>query len=129
MRAFLRVLGAILAGYAAAAIVVGIGRIATNAAFGLATGSPPTTRYLMTNVVISLLGAVLGGYLCMWLTPTGRSLVALAGLVAVFMIVGAAYGRAAWDASQPPWYLAIVTLLGVLGVLTGAAARQAGRRL
>ena len=124
-RSAFRMILAIVVGYGVAAGVV----IAATAILVLVMGMPPegrpTTPYLFANVASSFIAAVAAGYACARLAPTERRLICLGLLTLLFLSAAIATHRAAPDVQQPPGYLPLVTLLGVIGLWTGAMVERA----
>lgn len=129
----LRSVAAILAGYGFMALTVMVGIIIATALFvpggvpAAMSGAPPASlpvAYLAANLGISLLGAVLGGWITARIAvfaPFGHA-AALAAIVATLTILSAAMGPAG---SQPVWYPIVIGILGVVGVLAGGMLRAA----
>jgi hypothetical protein len=129
----LRSVAAIVAGYGFMALTVMIGIIVATALF-VPAGMPAEERgaaspalpvaYLAANLGISLLGAVLGGWLTARIAafaPFGHA-AALAAIVATLTILTAATAPAG---PQPAWYPIVIGSLGVIGVLAGGMLRAA----
>jgi hypothetical protein len=129
----LRSVAAIVAGYGFMAVTVTVGIIIATALFAPA-GMPPAENgtaasrlpvaYLAANLVISLLGAVLGGWLTARIAafaPFGHA-AALAAIVATLTILTVATAPAG---TQPAWYPIVIGSLGVVGVLGGGMLRAA----
>ena len=128
--AILRMVLAVAAGYAAASIVVMVGTMAAVAAFRLEPSAAPTTSYLAANVAVSILGAAVAGYLCARLAPTGRITLTVGVLVIVFLALAIVSARTSLETGQPRSYVALVTLLGIIGLWAGVMVERAvhGRR-
>jgi hypothetical protein len=120
-----RVLLAVGVGYAAAAVIVMVGTLAAGTAFGMTPGSAPSTRYLAANVAVSLLGAATAGYLSARLAPPSRITLTVGLLVMVFLVLALVSARVSADVGQPRSYLALVTLLGIIGLWTGVMIERA----
>ena len=116
---------AVLAGYAVVVVVVMAGAAASAAAFGLRMAGPPTTPYLALNLAVSFLAAIGAGYVSARLAPRGRILMTMGLLVLVFLAMAVVSSRLSPDIQQPPSYLPLVTLLGVIGVWTGGMVERA----
>lgn len=137
----LRSIMAVVAGFSTMAVVVMVGSIAIVAAFvpgGLkalramrdgtgATMPVPTPRYLVMNIVLSLVAAILGG----WITARIASravnghLIALC-IVILLMGVVSAFGSGSGSNVQPAWYKYVIPVVGIAGVaLSGMLTRSA----
>lgn len=129
LRGILAVLGA----YVAIVVVVMIGTAVATASLvpgGLGAlrtsmegGGPPTTSpgtgYLVVNVLVSVLAAMLGGWLVMRFAPEPRW--QWAGiLAAVVLLVGVAMASRGAQGGQPAWYPLAIAVLGAAGVMAGA---------
>src|SRR5437868_3420366 len=108
------------------AIVVMIGTVALVAAFvpgGAAamrsgagmSGPPPSMRYYASNIALSLVAAMVGG----WLTARIASH-AIAGhliaLAAVVLVMGFVSAVSPGSSRQPMWYKLVIPLVGIAGV-------------
>jgi hypothetical protein len=124
----IRSVAAVAAGFLAMILTVMIGVAAATAALipgGLATmnaAAAPISlpaSYLTANIAVSLIGAILGGWLTSRLSaPQQRSnVMILAGLVVLLSVVTAMQGVD--TAAQPTWYRWIIPVIGVVGVLIG----------
>lgn len=117
MRRLLRSVGAVVAGYLAMAVgvlmLVGIG-----AALLVEDPAAPGSVYLAFNLTASVLAAAGGGWVTRRLAARAPSahVIALAALVLMLGLVTALDGAAA---GQPPWYPAVISVLGPIGVLAG----------
>lgn len=129
----LRSIIAVVAGFVAMALITMIGTMAIMTAVvpgGLkamramgdagGAGMPaPTPRYLAMNIALSLVAAILGG----WITARVASRAASGHLIAlcvviVLMSVVSAFG--AGSSRQPAWYKVVIPLVGVAGVALSA---------
>jgi hypothetical protein len=119
----LRSAGAVLGGALVtfAAVIAG-----TVAAATLLAGSDGavTPSYLVANLVVSFGAAAAGGWLVARLAPR-RPLVHASVLAALIVLVSAP-GLGAPAPGQPAWYPAVILLIGMVGIATGAALRQGG---
>ena len=122
----LRSVAAVIAGYVVMMVIVMAGTMALMAAFvpgGMQAmrnretieSLPPSTRYLASNIVLSLMAAIAGG----WATakvatasPTGP-LIALASVMIAMGIISA---LAPGAKRQPGWYKVLIPLVGAGGV-------------
>jgi hypothetical protein len=125
----LRSISAVLGGYVAmAGLVLGGTAIAAAALVpgGLdamrtpATGPLPNS-YLSANVAVSLLAAVVGGWVAAAIAQSNAGF-HVAALAALILLMGAVSGRTA-GAKQPSWYPWAIPLVGVVGVTLGWALR------
>jgi hypothetical protein len=126
----LRAILAGVAGYCLIAVLVMAGTAATTAAFGATPDAVPSSRDMLINILLGMLAAAAGGYVCARLAPAGRVTIAVGLLFAVFLIAGVIAGRAAATPTQPRWFHAVVTLLGASALLIGVVierAQEAGR--
>ena len=124
----LRSVAAIVAGFGFMASTVMVGTIIATALFipgGLTaaeSGAVPATLpigYLAANMIVSMLGAVLGGWLAARIAmhaPFPHALV-LAAIVAGMSVVTAV------SVPQPAWYSVVIGAIGVIGVLLGGWLR------
>ena len=127
----LRSILAVLAGYVAMTLATMIGIVILAWAFGhplnsTATQSAPSTPYVLCNLVLSLAGAVLGGWTTARIASRSPVRHALA-LGAVVLVLGVAYAAKDWGGVQPGWYLVVLPLLGGSGIVAGGvfgAARK-----
>jgi len=135
----LRSIMAVVAGYATMAVVVMLGTIAMMAALvpgglkamramrdGARAAMPaPTPRYLAMNIALSLVAAILGG----WITTRIASravnghLIALC-VVVLLMSVVSAFASGSGSSLQPAWYKFVIPLVGVAGVALSALLTQ-----
>lgn len=129
----LRGVAAVVAGFVTMTLIVMAGSIGLMAAFvpgglramrGMHGGQPaptptPTPQYYLLNLTMSLLAAMIGG----WVTarvagvPAGPYLAALAGIILVMGFVSASIEKAS---QQPTWYKVVIPLVGVAGVALSA---------
>jgi hypothetical protein len=124
----IRSVAAVAAGFLAMVLAVMIGVASATAALvpgGLAamrTAVAPVSlpaSYLGVNIVVSLISAILGGWLTARLSaPQQRSnVMILAGLVVLLSVVTAMQGDP--GGAQPMWYRWLIPVIGVIGVLIG----------
>lgn len=125
----------VIAGFLTMAIVVMLGTFAAAAALlpgGLAAvrnsqGPPPSQSgtYLLANLAVSFIAAVLGGWVAARLAPGSPKahVIALAVLV-VLMSIATAVTQKAATSNQPGWYPITIAVLGVVGVLVGGIWRS-----
>ena len=128
MRRPARTVLAALAGYA---VFWGSARLAALSA-GLAfpqAGTPfPTTPFLAVDVAIGFLGAIVAGYACARTSPAADRLASLTLLVVVVLAAAVATARLSPPAPrEPAGFLPLVTMLGVIGLWTGAMVERAVR--
>ena len=117
----LRTIAAIVAGFGFMASTVMVGSIITTALF--APASMPVF-YMTANLGVSLIGAVMGGWLAARIgasAPLAHA-AALAALTAVLSVFSAWH---AVDSAQPAWYPLVIGIIGVAGVLLGGKLRAA----
>jgi hypothetical protein len=126
MRILLSV-AAVFCGFLATAILVIVSTAIASRVFNTRPkpDSPPivTVPYLTANLILSLLAAVSGGYICGWIAPT-RPLVhviVLAGLFEMLSLATAVTTGAA--PGQPAWYPWVIGLICVFGLLVGGTLR------
>ena len=120
-----RILLAALTGYAVVVLLVMAGTFTAMSVTGLAADARPTTVYLFLNIAASFLAAIGGGYVTARCTPAGKIAMSVALLVFVFLGMAVLSYRLMPDAHQPPAYLPLVTLLGVIGIWTGTMTERA----
>lgn len=99
--------------------------------------------WIVISVALSLLAAVLGGYLCAWIAKSRKAPAALAGLVVVFSLAmcvpvlmkadseppAARSGEvgnldAMQKAKQPAWVMLLNPFIGAAGILVGGRLRK-----
>jgi hypothetical protein len=124
MRSILHVLGAIAGAYLVVAVLVYLGTLAATSAFGLDVETGPDTAFLVANMLLSFLAAVVGGYLAARFAPHGLMAITVAGLMLVLVVLGAVTARMAGESAQPVWYLAVVVVMGASAVLVGAMVER-----
>jgi peptidoglycan/LPS O-acetylase OafA/YrhL len=80
----------------------------------------PPTRYYASNIALSLVAALIGGWVTARVSgpPVRNSLVGLAVLVLAMGLVSALMSG---SDSQPAWYKLVIPLIGVAGVALSAA--------
>ena len=121
---------AVLGGFATMAVLVMIGTMLATAALvpgGLArmrsgeSGGPVPSGYLAGNLIISLLGAILGGFLTVRIAATSPLAHTLALAAFVLLMSGATMmqSRGKPANGQPSWYPGVIAVIGVGGVLLG----------
>jgi hypothetical protein len=116
---------AVLAGYAVAGLMVTAGAAAADAGFGLRMDGRATTAALAINITVRFAGAIAAGYLVARLAPVGRIVMTLALLMLVLLSAAVVSTRLWPELLQPPSYLPLATLLGIIGVWTGAMVERA----
>jgi peptidoglycan/LPS O-acetylase OafA/YrhL len=120
---------AIIAGFLTTAVLVMAGTAVASAVMlpGRTAGETTVvpTPYLSVNLVLSILAAIAGGYVCGWIAPRhpfshAAILAGVFGLLSLYTAVttGAAPG-------QPHWYPWVIGTICVAGVLAGGALRAA----
>jgi hypothetical protein len=127
MKKLLRVMGAVLAGYAAIGVLV----VLTDRIFGLTipnyrtlTALPPYYFAVVTGT--DALYSVIGGYLCA-LIAGGFGMEATAGLMLLGEIAGIGSAVLSWQ-MQPHWFALGLLVLFPLGVWIGSRLRAGGKR-
>jgi hypothetical protein len=125
MRRVIHALMAAVVGYILSSAIVGAGSSATARWFQITSGGLPTTRFLISNVVIGFSAATIGGYLSARLAPVGARLFALALLVLMFLGAAVVLWRVSPSLHQPQGYLPLLTLLDIIGLWTGAMLERA----
>jgi hypothetical protein len=119
----------VVAGYLAGTLAVTAGTWATSTAFGMRSGAAVTPKYLAVIVAVNILGAAAAGYVCARLAPAGRLALAAVLLVVLFLAL-ALISAYSVEAGQARPYVALVTLLGLVGMCAGVMIERAmhGRR-
>ena len=112
-----RSVGAVLAGLVAVMLIVIAGTLISVAVSGAAKGEP-TRGYLVLNLAVSALGAILGGAVVAWLAPR-RPWAHVAALAALMILL--ALPGLSGAPGQPAFYPLGVLSVGLLGVVLGAA--------
>ena len=120
----LRIVLAVAVGYGVASALVIAGSSLLLTTLGAPAG-PPTTGFLIGNIAIRIVGTVCAGYACARVAPDDRRLISMALLILFFLAGAAAAFRTAPDTNQPQGYVALVSLLGVIGVWAGAMIERA----
>jgi hypothetical protein len=127
----LRSVLSVIEGYVVMAIVVMLGTFAATAALvpgGIAAmknaqaggAITPGRSYLAANLLISLIGSVLGGWVTARVAIYSPMIhVGVLGLLIVVMSIVSA--RKVGATGQPSWYPMTITVLGIAGVLLGGA--------
>jgi len=117
---FIVVMIVVIAGTAAAAAMMVPGGLAGLAARG---DSLPET-YVAANLAVSLMAAVLGGWVTARMSPGNpmAHVYALAGLM-VLMSIPSLLGYGGAAPYQPDWYRYLLPVIGVGGVLIGGRMR------
>jgi MFS-type transporter involved in bile tolerance (Atg22 family) len=127
-----RSIAAVAGGFVTMLAIVMVGTLAAVAAFvpgGLTTGmsQPPSgslsRTYLAANLLVSLLGAIAGGWVTSRVAAASPSthVLVLAGIILIMSVVTAAQGAAP---GQPAWYPITISVIGLAGVLIGGAAAK-----
>ena len=122
----LRSIAAVVAGLAVCFVLVMVSIAAAMAAFGLRMGDVPSRAYLVTNLSVSFVAAILGGFVCARVARA-RELVHGAAAAAVLVALSFVSGGDA-GTHQPRWYLPVVTVLSVCGILVGALTQLSIKR-
>lgn len=117
----LRTIGAVIAGYVIIAILVILSTILTVGLMLPNIASTPTTSYLIVNLILGLLAAVIGGY-CAALIARAKKLTPAISLAAIVFIFGLlSLGQ---SSNQPVWYPYALLVIGPLGVVIGGLLHQ-----
>ncbi len=128
----LRSVAVVLASYVAMVVVVMVGTAVAAAALlpnGLASMRTPTsgtvpTNYLSANLVVSLMGAVLAGWLVARFAASNVNAHAVAlGILLLFMGLVSAR-MTPGGTGQPTWYPWALPLIGLAGIALGVALRS-----
>jgi hypothetical protein len=127
MRILLSV-ASIVGGFLATAILVVIGTVIATKVFN--TEPKPDgpaivpLPYLSANLILSLLAAVAGGYVCSRIAPTRPFVhaIVLAGLFEMLSLATAVTTGA--EPGQPTWYPWVIGLICVFGILVGGSIRK-----
>ncbi len=129
-----RSVGAVVAGYAVMVILVMTGTLALMATMmpgGLqamksmrenpqaSAAMTPTPRYLVMNLALALVAAIVGGWVTTRLAPRAPNghLMALGAVVIAMGIVSAFMPG---SERQPEWYKFVIPLVGVVGIALSA---------
>ncbi len=127
MRTLLSI-ASIVGGFFATAILVVIGTALATKIFN--TQPKPDgpaivpLPYLIANLVLSLLAAVAGGYVCRRIAPNHPfvHVIVLAGLFEALSLTTAVTTGA--EPGQPNWYPWVIGLICVSGILAGGSIRK-----
>src|SRR2546421_10718152 len=121
----LQSIASVVAGYFAMAVIVIFGTIAATAATipgGLTAAKDPDLvpprSYLIANLALSLVAALLGGWLCARLAP-GNPLIHAAALVGLLIVMSAISAKSQ-GRNQPPWYPWTIGVIGAAGGIISA---------
>jgi hypothetical protein len=88
---------------------------------------PLTPSYMVANLAVSVIAAVLGGYVAARIGARAPMTHGIAlGVLVVVMGVATALGSP--NDGQPGWYKVALPILGLLGVLLGAMVASGGAR-
>ena len=123
----------VLGGYVAMAALVMLGTVLATAMLvpgGLAAmraartgggGTMPTVgaSYLVANLVVSLLAAMVGGWIVQRYAP-GPAFPWVCGLAGLLLVLGVALAAKGPQGGQPAWYAYLIPVIGVAGVLAGS---------
>lgn len=143
----LRAIAAVIVGYVAIVIVVSLSFVGAWTALGVETvfqpGSyHPSGAWIAVSIVLGLVGAVIGGFICALIATSAKPVQALAGLVlivglvmAVLVLVGGDarpterpadvdMQTATQNAIQPAWVAFLNPLVGAVGVLLGGRLKR-----
>lgn len=125
-----RSIAAVIGGFVGLVVIVMVGTLAATAMLvpgGLSAGmsQPPTgvpvpRAYLAANLLVSLLGAIAGGWITArlaWSSP-GTHVLILAGIMLAMSIATLMQGA---QEGQPGWYPLAIAAIGLAGVLMGGS--------
>jgi hypothetical protein len=138
-----RAIAAVISGYVVMAIIVFTSFTAAYLAMGAERAFKPgsyevTPQWLAVWFIVSLLAAVVGGWLCTWIAKRARPAKAFAGIVLVLGMISAVFemqkpdsqlavrdgsvanADAMMNARQPIWVAWLTPLVGASGILLGA---------
>jgi hypothetical protein len=124
-------IASIVGGFLATALLVVIGTAIATKVFN--TQPKPDgpavvpLPYLSANLILSLLAAVAGGYVCSRIAPRHPfvHVIVLAGLFEMLSLATAVTTGA--EPGQPTWYPWVIGLICVSGTLIGGSIRTFGR--
>jgi hypothetical protein len=121
----LRSIAAVVGGFAVTVFLVTAGTAAAVATLLRRGSSNPAAAvpaiYLAVNLALSLLAAVAGGLVCVWIAPK-RPLVHAIVLAAIFETLSLATALTTGaQPGQPVWYPWIIGIVCVAGVIAGGA--------
>lgn len=123
----------VLGGYVAMAALVMLGTVLATATLvpgGLGAmraartgggGTMPAVgaSYLVANLVVSLLAAMVGGWIVQRYAPA-PAFRWVCGLAALLLVLGVALAAKGPQGGQPAWYTYLIPIIGVAGVLAGS---------
>ena len=95
------------------------GREATPSAKKTAQGLTPTPRYLVMNLALALVAAIVGGWVTTRIAP-GAPNGHLMALGAVVIAMGIVSAFMPGSERQPEWYKFVIPLVGVVGIALSA---------
>jgi hypothetical protein len=144
----MRSLGGVVLGYLVMAVFVGLGLFFAYRIMGADVVFRPgvfeiSGLWILTTIVLGLIAAVLGGYVCASVARTAGAPKMLAVVIIVLGVALAlpavrgdapilpregavASSEAMWSARQPGWLVLLKPLIGAVGVLWGARLKEAG---
>jgi len=120
-------IGAVIGGFLVTVILVSVSTVFACVICGVKQKSNPSetvpANYLAANLTLSLLSAIVGGYVCGWIAHSDPLVHAgiLAGLLGVLSLTTAVATGAA--PGQPTWYPWVIGVIGVSGILVGGYVR------
>jgi len=118
---------AVLLGLIVIVAIVSVTRFVTMSAFGLTPSAIAPPAFLVINVLVTMVAAGFGGYLCVRRAPRDRAALSAAILFVLFLGAGVVAGKAMATPTQPLWFQAMVTLLGASGLLSGLVIGASAR--
>lgn len=113
---FLGMIAVVVTGTAAATAALVPGGLA--AMSGPSAGADVPRAYLAANLVVSFVGAALGGWIAGRFAP-GSPFTHAAVLAGIVLLMGAASGAGGAAPGQPGWYPWVIAVTGFAGVLAG----------
>ncbi len=130
MQGIVRTAIAILCGFLAMTLIVLSGTVVASSALladgmrGLSPGAPLPALYLGANQLLTLVAAVLGGWLASRLDPKAgwRPVIGLVVLVLVMSVANQAVPRGS-SGAPVPWYPWVLIVAGVAGTVLGGWLR------
>lgn len=123
---FLRSIGAVVGGFAAMTLIVMVTTPVAARLLGAdVAGAGLTTAYLVANLGLSAVAAVVGGLLAAGLAPRRPVMHALylAGAVLGIGVLSILLVDVP-EAGQPEWYPAVAVCVGFVGVMLGGCLRS-----
>src|SRR5262245_43961220 len=107
--------------------IVSATRFVTMSACDLRPSAVAPPAFLVITVLVTMLAAGFGGYLCVRRAPKDRAAMSAGLLFILFLGAGVVAGKALQTPTQPLWFQAMVTLLGASGLLSGLVIGASAR--